>query len=98
MELQDEHNCFSSSSSVGRVHIFSLSFFNPDDISDMIDEAKRKTASANATAGDTMDKLNGIKKEIGKINVSPVDSTMNKVLDDVDQSGEIFNLSFLTLW
>lgn len=64
----------------------------------MIDEAKRKTASANATAGDTMNKLNGIKKEIDKINVSPVDSNMNNVLDDVDQSGEIFNLSFLTLW
>lgn len=64
----------------------------------MIDEAKRKAASANGTAGDAMDKLNAIKKEIDKINVSPVDSNLSNVLDDVDQSGKILNLCFLTLW
>lgn len=64
----------------------------------MIDEAKRKAASANGTAGDTMDKLNAIKKEIDNINVSPVDSNLSNVLDDVDQSGKILNLCFLTLW
>lgn len=72
--------------------IFSLSsFFNSDDVSNMIDEAKRKAEAANGTVGDTMDKLNGIRKEIGKISVSPVDSNLNNVLDDVDQSGEILN-------
>ncbi|XP_051258985.1 LOW QUALITY PROTEIN: laminin subunit alpha-3-like [Dicentrarchus labrax] len=57
-----------------------------DDIGGMIDEAKRSAASANDTASDTMDKLNAIRKEIDKINVSPVDSNLSSVLDDVDQS------------
>lgn len=55
----------------------------------MIDEAKRKAAAANDTASNTMDKLNDIRKEIDKINISPVDSNLNSVLDNVDQSGEI---------
>ncbi|XP_044075989.1 laminin subunit alpha-3-like isoform X2 [Siniperca chuatsi] len=57
-----------------------------DDIGDMIDEAKRKAASANDTASDTMDKLNAIRKEIDKISVTPVDSNLSSVLDDVDKS------------
>lgn len=55
----------------------------------MIDEAKRKASLANDTANATMDKLNGIRKEIGNISVSPVHSNLSNVLDDVDQSGEI---------
>ncbi|XP_026231324.1 laminin subunit alpha-3 isoform X2 [Anabas testudineus] len=57
-----------------------------DDIGKMIDEAKRKAAAANDTASNTMDKLNDIRKEIDKINISPVDSNLNSVLDNVDQS------------
>ncbi|XP_018532087.1 laminin subunit alpha-3 isoform X2 [Lates calcarifer] len=57
-----------------------------DDISDMIDEAKKKAALANDTASNTMDKLNDIRKELDKINVSPVDSNLSSVLDSVDQS------------
>uniref|UniRef100_A0A3P8S8R3 Si:ch211-241e1.3 n=1 Tax=Amphiprion percula TaxID=161767 RepID=A0A3P8S8R3_AMPPE len=57
-----------------------------DDIDNMINEAKRKAASANDSASDTMDKLNAIKNEIDKINVSPVDSNLTNVLNDVDQS------------
>ncbi|XP_044224545.1 laminin subunit alpha-3-like isoform X2 [Thunnus albacares] len=57
-----------------------------DDIANMIDEAKRKAASANDSASNTMDKLNAIKKEIDKISVSPVDPNLSNVLDDVDQS------------
>ncbi|KAM7379372.1 hypothetical protein PAMP_004930 [Pampus punctatissimus] len=57
-----------------------------DDIGNMIDEAKRKAASANDTASSTMDKLNTIRKEIDKISVTPVDSNLSSVLDDVDQS------------
>ncbi|XP_031150036.1 laminin subunit alpha-3 isoform X3 [Sander lucioperca] len=57
-----------------------------DDISGMIDEAKRKASLANDTANATMDKLNGIRKEIGNISVSPVHSNLSNVLDDVDQS------------
>lgn len=57
-----------------------------DDIADMIDEAKRKAAAANGSATDTMDKLNDIKKEIEKINISPGDSNLGSVLDDVDQT------------
>lgn len=81
------------SESVARIHIsssFSLItlFSLSDDISDMIDEAKKKAALANDTASNTMDKLNNIRKELDKINVSPVDSNLSSVLDSVDQSGE----------
>ncbi|KAM9845354.1 laminin subunit alpha-3-like [Aulostomus maculatus] len=57
-----------------------------DDIANMIDEAKRKAAAANDTASDTMDKLNAIRKEMDKISVSPVDSNLGGVLDNVDKS------------
>ncbi|KAM9323132.1 laminin subunit alpha-3-like [Pholidichthys leucotaenia] len=57
-----------------------------DDIGGMIDDAKRKAALANNTASNTMDRLNAIKKEINKINVTPVDSNLNSVLNDVDRS------------
>ncbi|XP_019959877.2 laminin subunit alpha-3-like isoform X2 [Paralichthys olivaceus] len=57
-----------------------------DDIGGMIEEAKKKAASANDTARNTMDKLNAIKKEIEKINVTPVDSNLNNVLENVDKS------------
>ncbi|KAM6948734.1 laminin subunit alpha-3-like [Aplochiton taeniatus] len=57
-----------------------------DDIGDMIDEAKRKAASANDSASGTMDKLNDIKKDIEKININPVDSNISKVMEDVDKS------------
>lgn len=57
----------------------------------MIEDAKRKAASANGTASDTMDKLNDIKKEIEKINVTPASSNLSNLLDNVDQSGEVLN-------
>ncbi|XP_037643626.1 laminin subunit alpha-3-like isoform X2 [Sebastes umbrosus] len=57
-----------------------------DDIGDMIDEAKRKAATANITATNTMDKLNDIRKDLNKIKVNPVDSNLDNVLDDVDKS------------
>ncbi|XP_029308567.1 LOW QUALITY PROTEIN: laminin subunit alpha-3-like [Cottoperca gobio] len=63
-----------------------LNDINRDDIGGMINEAKRKAALANDTASDTMDKLNAIRKEMKKISVTPVDSNLNNVLDDVDQS------------
>lgn len=61
----------------------------------MINEAKRKAASANRMASDTMDKVDAIKEEIKKIGVAPGDSNLNNVLTDVDQSSEIQEL-FLT--
>lgn len=64
-------------------------FFKSDDISNMIDEAKRKAASANDTASDTMDKLNTIRNEIDNLSVTPGDSNLGGLLDDVDKSGEI---------
>lgn len=76
--------------SVARVHI--STFFDSDDIGNVIDEAKRKAASANDTASNTLDKLNTIRKEIDNINVTPVDSNLGNVLDDVDKSGEIYKL------
>lgn len=79
------------SESVPRVHIFSPSSFTKDDVSNTIEEAKTKAASANGTASDTMDKLNGIKKEIEKINVTPASSNLSSLLDNVDQSGEVLN-------
>ncbi|XP_047444954.1 laminin subunit alpha-3-like isoform X2 [Mugil cephalus] len=57
-----------------------------DDIGDMIDEAKRKASAANETAKDTKSKLDAIKDELAKINVSPSDSNLTDVLNDVDQS------------
>ncbi|XP_037132642.1 laminin subunit alpha-3-like isoform X1 [Syngnathus acus] len=57
-----------------------------DDIADMIDEAKRKAALANGSASDTMDKLDAIRKEMAKINVSPGDSNLGGALDDVEQT------------
>ncbi|XP_017277955.1 laminin subunit alpha-3-like isoform X2 [Kryptolebias marmoratus] len=63
-----------------------LNDVNADDIENMIEEAKRKAASANNSATNTMDKLNSIKTELDKINISPVDTNLNNVLKDVDQS------------
>ncbi|XP_037538133.1 laminin subunit alpha-3 [Nematolebias whitei] len=57
-----------------------------DDIRNTLDEAKRKAASANDSASNTMDKLNAMKTEMDKINLSPVDANINNVLNDVDQS------------
>lgn len=79
--------------SVVLVHNFSSFFFKSDDIGNIIDEAKRKAASANSTATDTMNKLNDIRKEVDKINVSPSDSNLKNVLDGVDQTGEVLNRS-----
>ncbi|XP_058487895.1 laminin subunit alpha-3-like isoform X2 [Solea solea] len=62
-----------------------LNNINNDDIRNMIDEAKRKAAAANDTASDTTDKLNAIKKEIDKISVTPVDSNLGNILDNVDK-------------
>ncbi|KAM9349369.1 laminin subunit alpha-3-like [Symphorus nematophorus] len=57
-----------------------------DDIANMIDEAKRKAAAANDTAGDTMNKLNTIREEINKISVTPGDPNLGNVLNDVDKT------------
>lgn len=54
----------------------------------MIDEAKRKAADANSTAGNTMDRLNDIQKEIDQIKVTPGNSNLSNVLNDVDKTGE----------
>ncbi|KAM6919501.1 laminin subunit alpha-3-like [Lycodopsis pacificus] len=59
---------------------------NRDDIRGMIDDAKKKAASANDTATKTMDKLNDIRKEIGKISVPSVDPNLDNILNDVDQT------------
>ncbi|XP_071346604.1 laminin subunit alpha-3-like isoform X2 [Trachinotus anak] len=57
-----------------------------DDIGNMIEEAKRKAALANDTASNTMDKLNDIRKEMDKISVTPGDSNLGNVLENVDKS------------
>ena len=54
----------------------------------MIEEAKKKAAAAENMTSDTLDKLNAIKKEIDKIKVTPVDSNLGNILDNVDKSGE----------
>ncbi|XP_070700517.1 laminin subunit alpha-3-like [Pempheris klunzingeri] len=63
-----------------------LNDISRDDIGSMIDAAKNRAATANDSASNTMDKLTAIRKEIDKINVSPVDSNLSSVLDDVDES------------
>ncbi|XP_054622732.1 laminin subunit alpha-3-like isoform X3 [Dunckerocampus dactyliophorus] len=57
-----------------------------DDIGVMIDEAKRKAASANDSATDTMNKLIAMDKEMEKINLTPGNSNFGNVMDDVDKS------------
>ncbi|XP_068196189.1 laminin subunit alpha-3-like isoform X2 [Antennarius striatus] len=63
-----------------------LNTMTRDDISNMINDAKKKAASANDTAHQTMDKLNDINKEIEQIKVTPTDSNLNKMLDDVNKT------------
>lgn len=75
--------------SVFLLHVFSALLWLSDDIGNMLDEAKRKAASANDSASNTMDKLNAIKIEMDKINLGPVDANISNVLNDVDQSGRI---------
>lgn len=64
-----------------------------DDIEAMIEDAKKKAAAANDSATNTMDKLNAIKTELDKINLTPVDSNLNNVLNDVDQSSKTLNIT-----
>ena len=54
----------------------------------MIDEAKRKAASANSSTANTVDRLKDIKGELDKIKVTPGDSNLTGIMDDVDKSGE----------
>ncbi|XP_030218470.1 laminin subunit alpha-3 isoform X1 [Gadus morhua] len=63
-----------------------LDNINRDDIGDMIDEAKRKAARASTTTANTQDRLNNIKDELDKIKVTPGDSNINDLMDEVDQS------------
>ncbi|CAL8279923.1 unnamed protein product [Lota lota] len=63
-----------------------LDNINRDDIGDMIDEAKRKALFANNSTGNTMDRLNDLSKELDKIKVTPVDSNLTGIMDDVDKS------------
>lgn len=81
---------------------FTFVFINSDDIGGLIDDAKKKAASANQTASNTMDRLQAIKKEIDKISVTPVNPNLDNVLENVGQSGEILNFSifffFLLHW
>lgn len=72
---------------------FTFVFINSDDIGGLIDDAKKKAASANQTARNTMDRLQAIGKEIDKISVTPVNSNLDNVLENVGQSGEILNFS-----
>ncbi|XP_059201052.1 laminin subunit alpha-3-like [Centropristis striata] len=63
-----------------------LNNINRDDIGAIIDEAKRKAASANNTASDTMDKLNNMKKDISNIKVASGGGNLDNLLNDVDKS------------
>ncbi|XP_028329557.1 laminin subunit alpha-3 isoform X2 [Gouania willdenowi] len=63
-----------------------LNNVNRENIQDLIDNAKAKAAAANDSTGLTMDRLNAIRKELDKINVSPVDTNLGNVLDDVDKT------------
>ncbi|XP_072567322.1 laminin subunit alpha-3 isoform X1 [Paramormyrops kingsleyae] len=67
-----------------------LSKIKRDDIADIIDNAKRTTASANDTANDALDKLKKLQSEIDNITVPQADS-FDDILKDVDQS--VKNLS-----
>uniref|UniRef100_A0AAV2JTK7 Laminin subunit alpha-3-like n=1 Tax=Knipowitschia caucasica TaxID=637954 RepID=A0AAV2JTK7_KNICA len=64
----------------------SLKDINRDDVAKMLEDAKAKAGAANNTATSTLDRLDDIRKELDKINISPVDSNSSGILDDVDQS------------
>ena len=74
----------------------------------MIDKAKQKAASANSSTANTVDRLNDIKDELDKIKVTPGDSNLTGIMDDVDKSGEgeettffhrgLSQQSFRTIW
>lgn len=84
-------NLFKSDARINISSVFCLIAHLPhaDDIANMIDEAKRKAALANDTATNTMNKLDDIEKELKKIHVSPVDTNLSSVLDNVDKSGDL---------
>ncbi|KAJ8272625.1 hypothetical protein GJAV_G00091440 [Gymnothorax javanicus] len=63
-----------------------LNRINRDDVADMIDAAKRTAANANDSATGTMDRLNAIKDEMGKISALPTDPNLGNILDDVENS------------
>lgn len=60
----------------------------------MIGDAKRKAADANSTAGNTMNRLNDIQKEIDQIKVTPANSNLSNVLNDVDKTGKTLHQFF----
>lgn len=60
----------------------------------MIDIAKKTAQAANASAGDTLDKLKGINAEINALKAlngsgSPDQANINRMLSDVDMAGEL---------
>lgn len=79
---------------VGHISLFFYSFphhlCQSDDLSAIIDEAKKKASSANDTASNTLDQLSDIQNQLKNINVTPMDSSLGNVMDDVDKSGEGF--------
>ncbi|KAL2097308.1 hypothetical protein ACEWY4_006515 [Coilia grayii] len=68
-----------------------------DDIAGMIDEAKKAAATANDTATDALGRLDDIKKEVEKINVSPGGTNLDSVLNDVDKSVKKLNSTIPSL-
>uniref|UniRef100_A0A3B3BD63 Si:ch211-241e1.3 n=1 Tax=Oryzias melastigma TaxID=30732 RepID=A0A3B3BD63_ORYME len=67
-----------------------------DDIKKMIEEAKKKAASANETSTKTAEKLNNITNEINKIKISPSHSNLSNELKDVNQSGKATEVENVT--
>nr|XP_054596449.1 laminin subunit alpha-3 isoform X2 [Nothobranchius furzeri] len=63
-----------------------LNATNTDDVRRMIEDAKTKAASANNSATNTMNRLNDIKQQIDKIQITPTNANLSNALNDVDQS------------
>lgn len=81
----------------GFIFLLITNFVQSDDISATINEAKRKAALANNSATVTMDRLNAINGELKNIKATPVDSNLNNVLNDVDETGRAALHCFGTL-
>uniref|UniRef100_A0A8C9W9F3 Laminin subunit alpha 3 n=1 Tax=Scleropages formosus TaxID=113540 RepID=A0A8C9W9F3_SCLFO len=69
-----------------RMSMSTFFVFFPDDINDMINNAKNAAAAANDTANDALNRLKTIQDEMDKIKIVPQTSNFDKILNDVDQS------------
>ncbi|XP_065101477.1 laminin subunit alpha-3 isoform X1 [Paramisgurnus dabryanus] len=68
-----------------------------DDISANINQAKEEAFNVNGTASDALARIHNISEELNKTKISPHDSNLNKLLDDVNKTLAELDQSFPSL-